>query len=101
MRFEIAVGTRVSNSSGGTRQEVNPLEPAGAKVTESSVSDPPIPSSLQSSASDPRAPTGARRAWIITLAAMAVTLAAALILSYFAQLSYQQSEQRLTTLQTN
>jgi Stage II sporulation protein E (SpoIIE) len=41
-----------------------------------------------------------RRAWIITLSAMAITLAATILISSFSRASYQQNEQRLTTLQT-
>jgi serine phosphatase RsbU (regulator of sigma subunit) len=41
-----------------------------------------------------------RRVWIITVSAMAISLAATVLVSSLARVSYQQSEQRLTTLQT-
>jgi serine phosphatase RsbU (regulator of sigma subunit) len=41
-----------------------------------------------------------RRVWLIMLLTMAVCLAATLLIGSLARVSYQQSEQRLTTLQT-
>lgn len=50
--------------------------------------------------SDPQHRLRRRRAWIVTVSAMAITLAATLLISSSSRASYEQNEQRLTTLQT-
>ncbi len=85
---------------------MNPLLPGDARVmADTAESGPAAPREQESPAlrlhsfSEHR--RRVRRVWIVTLSVMAVTLGATLIVSYFAQLSYQQSEQRLTNLQTS